>query len=82
LSSICRKLAPRREKMKPIHVVAAVGGLAIAGVLAWFFYMQANPPYETTDVRGLGEGAPAAPATAATPEAPATAAPATEAPAP
>ena len=41
--------------MKPIHVVAAVGGLAIAGVLAWFFYMQANPPYETTDVRGLGE---------------------------
>lgn len=55
--------------MKPIHIIAAIGGLAIAGMLAWFFYMQANPPYETTDVRGLGE-LPAAPAS----EAPATAA--------
>lgn len=71
--------------MKPIHLIAGLGGLAIAGVLGWYLHMQSTLPYETTTERGVpiaaGTDAPAsaAPATAA----PATAAaPATDAPAP
>jgi len=39
--------------MKPIHLIAGLGGLAIAAAVAWLLYMQANPPYETAEVRGL-----------------------------
>lgn len=42
--------------MKPIHIIAAIGGVLIVAVGAWYLYMQANPPYEETNVRGIQVG--------------------------
>ncbi|MEZ4474730.1 MAG: hypothetical protein R3F60_28865 [bacterium] len=65
--------------MKPIHLIAGLGGLAIVGVVVWYLQMASSLPYETTTQRGIpdvaapGSGAP-------TSEAPPTeAAPSTEA---
>lgn len=39
--------------MKPVQLIAILGGLLIVGVVAWYLYMESNPPYATSPVRGL-----------------------------
>lgn len=39
--------------MKPVQFIAILGGLLITGVIGWYFYMEANPPYDLAPVRGL-----------------------------
>ena len=71
--------------MKPVQLIAILGGLLITAVIGWYFYMEANPPYETAPVRGLNLPAASANAPAsAMPEdlAPPSEAPASEAAAP
>lgn len=64
--------------MKPIQIIAVLGGLAIVGVVAWYLYMESNPPYEVAPERGLN--LPAASGASAGGAAPGTAAPASKAP--
>ena len=76
--------------MKPLNIVVIVGSLAVAGLGAWYMYMQSSPQYQKSAQRGLDpallpaaaapSSAPAAPSSA--PAAPSSAAAApTEAPA-
>lgn len=64
--------------MKPIHLIAIIGGIAIAGVGGWYLYMRSTPTYEKAATRGL-DPALVAPAT---PEPGSTAAPQSAASAP
>ncbi len=67
--------------MKPVNIVVIVGALTVAGLGAWYMYMQSSPQYQKSAQRGLDpvlfpekapeSGAPAAPSSGA----PATAAP-------
>ncbi|MGK0357819.1 MAG: hypothetical protein ACI9U2_000102 [Bradymonadia bacterium] len=71
--------------MKPVQLIAILGGLLITGVIGWYFYMEANPFYEDTPVRGLNLPAASAkaPQSAKAKEpAPISAAPVSEASAP
>ena len=65
--------------MKPVQLVAILGGLLITGVIGWYFYMEANPPYEAAPVRGLN--LPAAAANAPVSAMPKVATPLSDAPA-
>lgn len=75
--------------MKPVQLIAILGGLLIVGVVGWYLYMESNPPYATTPVRGLdlpaagaktSAASKAAASAAPTSAAPASAAPASAAP--
>lgn len=66
--------------MKPVQLIAVLGGLLITGVIGWYFYMEANPPYAEAPVRGLN--LPAASANAPQSAMPETAAPTSAAAAP
>lgn len=50
--------------MKPIQLIAVIGGVAIAGVGGWYLYMRSTPTYEKAAARGLDPAlvAPASPA--------------------
>lgn len=73
--------------MKPVQLIAILGGLLIVAVIGWYLYMESNPPYETTPVRGLDlpavgakQAAPSSGAAAPTEAPPSQAAPSEAAP--
>jgi len=39
--------------MKPIQLIAVIGGVAIAGVGGWYLYMRSTPTHEKAATRGL-----------------------------
>lgn len=71
--------------MKPLNIVVIVGSLAVAGLGAWYMYMQSSPQYQKSAQRGLDPAllpASAAAAPSSAPAAPSSAAATpTEAPA-
>lgn len=73
--------------MKPIHLIAGLGGLLIVGLLGWYMYMQQTLPFDEAPTRGLhiprsakqAADKPAAPEAAPAPAPEAAPAPAPEA---
>jgi hypothetical protein len=75
------------DEMKPVNVFVIAGALAVAGLGAWYMFMQSSPQYQKSAQRGLDPAllpasAAAAPSSAAAAPSSAPAAPSSAAAAP